>query len=318
MATTQTIEVPLPWQEGLGDASRRIIAPEELRALSRRSDVQGALRLGLHVLLLAAGAASIWTALGTWYVVPAMVAQGIVIGALFPAMHECVHYTAFASRWVNEAVAWVAGSAQMFDAAFYRQYHLAHHRWCQDAARDPELRLPPPSTPTGYLLRVTGFAFWRNRVRQTARLALGRFDGMEYIGPVHRQSVVRSVRAMLALYACVGAASVVAGSTAALVYWVVPAVLGQPFLVAYRLCEHTGCSTEPDPLSNSRTTLTPWPVRLLMWNMPYHAEHHLYPSIPFHALPRAHQALRSHLRQVADGYLATSLSIARGAPARPG
>ena len=23
-------------------------------------------------------------------------------------------------------------------------------------------------------------------------------------------------------------------------------------------------------------------VRLLMWNMPFHAEHHLYPFIPFH------------------------------------
>jgi fatty acid desaturase len=46
-------------------------------------------------------------------------------------------------------------------------------------------------------------------------------------------------------------------------------------------------------------------VRFLMWNLPYHAEHHLYPSIPFHRLPAAHQWLRPHLRVVARGYART-------------
>ena len=32
-----------------------------------------------------------------------------------------------------------------------------------------------------------------------------------------------------------------------------------------------------------------------MWNMPYHAEHHAYPSVPFHALPQLHKALDSEL-----------------------
>ncbi|MBL8671834.1 MAG: fatty acid desaturase [Alphaproteobacteria bacterium] len=315
MADTHAAEPPLPWQEGLGAASRHLIPPEVLRALSKRSDLSGALQLAIHVALIGAGATAIWAALGSWLVVPAMVAQGIAIGALFTAMHECVHYTAFASRRANEVVAWIAGAAQMFDAAFYRQYHLAHHRWCQDPAHDPELRAPPPTSLAGYLLRVTGALFWRNRVRQSWSLALGRFDGMDYVGHAHRRGVVRSVRAMLALYACVAVASVVAGAPEALIYWVVPAVLGQPFLVAYRLCEHTGCAAEPNPMVNTRTTLASWPVRLLMWNMPFHAEHHLYPSIPFHALPRAHRALRPHLRCLANGYIETSLAIARGAPA---
>ena len=48
-------------------------------------------------------------------------------------------------------------------------------------------------------------------------------------------------------------------------------------------------------LTNTRTTLTNAAVRLLMWNMPFHAEHHLYPSIPFHRLPDAHATLRDRL-----------------------
>jgi fatty acid desaturase len=71
-------------------------------------------------------------------------------------------------------------------------------------------------------------------------------------------------------------------------YWLFPVILAQPLLRAILLAEHTGCSEDANGLTNTRTTLTSWPVRFLMWNMPYHAEHHLYPSIPFHALPRAH------------------------------
>src|SRR5262245_47683798 len=33
--------------------------------------------------------------------------------------------------------------------------------------------------------------------------------------------------------------------------------------------------------TNTRTILTSWPIPFLMWNMPYHVEHHLYPSIPY-------------------------------------
>lgn len=32
----------------------------------------------------------------------------------------------------------------------------------------------------------------------------------------------------------------------------------------------------------ARATLTLSLVRLFAWNMPYHAEHHTYPAVPFH------------------------------------
>jgi fatty acid desaturase len=46
-----------------------------------------------------------------------------------------------------------------------------------------------------------------------------------------------------------------------------------------------------------------------MWNMPYHAEHHLYPSIPFHALPRAHNYIKDKILHLDNGYLAVNQDI---------
>jgi fatty acid desaturase len=46
-----------------------------------------------------------------------------------------------------------------------------------------------------------------------------------------------------------------------------------------------------------------------MWNMPYHAEHHLYPSIPFYRLPAAHLQLRDNLTHIAPSYIAANRAV---------
>ena len=58
------------------------------------------------------------------------------------------------------------------------------------------------------------------------------------------------------------------------------------------------------PLANTRTTLSCAPLRFLMWNMPYHAEHHTAPAVPFHALPALHRDLSGALQRLAPGYTA--------------
>jgi fatty acid desaturase len=65
---------------------------------------------------------------------------------------------------------------------------------------------------------------------------------------------------------------------------------------------------------NMRTTLTLVPVRLFAWNMPYHSEHHAYPAVPFHALPRLHEQVRSRLEHVEPGYMAATVEVNRLRP----
>jgi len=103
----------------------------------------------------------------------------------------------------------------------------------------------------------------------------------------------------------------VTSSPAPFIYWLLPAVLGQPLLRLILIAEHTGCSEDTNGLTNTRTTLTSWPVRFMMWNMPYHAEHHLYPAIPFHALPRLHTQIHQRLAHVDNGYIAVNRAIVR-------
>jgi fatty acid desaturase len=75
-------------------------------------------------------------------------------------------------------------------------------------------------------------------------------------------------------------------------------------------------------LENTRTTFTNAFVRRFAWNMPYHAEHHAYPAVPFHALPRLHALLAGRIVHTAPSYRAATATVVRaladrGAEARP-
>jgi fatty acid desaturase len=69
------------------------------------------------------------------------------------------------------------------------------------------------------------------------------------------------------------------------------------------LAENGDCPRVPDVLPKTRTTLATRPVRALAWNMPYHAEHHLMPIVPFHRVPAPHARNRDGLGMTADGYV---------------
>ena len=88
------------------------------------------------------------------------------MNALFGAMHESVHYGSFKTRWMADLLAFFSGAAILNNAGFYRHYHLAHHRYTQDPARDPELITSgTPRTWGNYLFRISSIPFLMIRAR---------------------------------------------------------------------------------------------------------------------------------------------------------
>lgn len=287
-----------------------------LKALSRRSDVSGLQQLAGHgVGLLATGLAVTW-ALGSVWLVPASIVHGVVLVFLFAPLHETIHRTAFANRRLNDGVAWVCGLILMLPPEFFRAFHFTHHRHTQDPALDPELAAAKPTTLGAYLLLASGLPYWRERTTTLVRHARGHVDEA-FIPPRQRPAIVREARIVLLVYAGIAAASLAAESWVAVLYWLVPVLLGQPALRLYLLAEHTGCPLVPDMLRNSRTTQTNWLVRRLAWNMPYHVEHHAYPALPFHALAGAHDVLRDKIAVLAPGYIAVHRQILAGLNSSP-
>jgi len=299
--------------EGMDDAVPYPHAPvsrERVRKLRRLSDRSGLLRLAGHLAALLAAGVLVALAPGLWRL-PAQALQGAILIFLFSALHESIHRTAFRSRRLNDAVASVIGFLILLPADYFRFFHFAHHRYTQDPERDPELATPKPRTKAQWLWTVTGIPLWASLIKGLLTHAAGRTPEPYLPGKSGRQ-VVREARIHLALYVAIALASILARSDAAIQFWILPAILGQPWLRLYLLAEHTGCPLVPDMLANTRTTFTNPVVRFFAWNMPFHAEHHCFPAVPFHALPALHLELAPALKVTAQGYLSVQRRIFAG------
>lgn len=291
--------------------SDRVLSSQQLRALQGRSDLRGSVRLAIHLALLVA--AGWWVAVASgWTLLPAVSALGLVQVALFAPAHETMHQTAFASRRANAIVGWLTSCPSLLNWHFYTAFHLAHHRHTQIPSQDPELYAPAPTTRVAYILRILGVPFWTLRLKVALDCLRGDLSAYPYVTAAVAPKIIRSGRAMLALMLGGSIASALAfGWATPFLFWILPQLLGQPPLRAYLLAEHTGCTEDRNGLTNTRTTLTSAPVRLLMWEMPYHAEHHLFPSIPFHRLADAHALIRSRLGFLQPGYARWNIDFVR-------
>lgn len=275
------------------------LSPSAREALTRRADAPALRRLAVQAAAMVGMAGCILWDAPLWPLM--MVPLGVMIVFFFTLNHEAIHRTAFATRRLNDAVAGAVGFLILLPPDWFRCFHFAHHRHTQDPERDPELAGPKPETWPAFIWHVSGLPYWIAQSRLLLSNAAGLNDDA-FVPEGARAKVQREARLMLAGYASLALLSALAQSAALVWIWVAPALLGQPFLRLYLLAEHGRCPMVANMFENTRTTFTNRLVRFIAWNMPYHAEHHAAPSVPFHRLPELHAKAAEHLRVTAPSY----------------
>jgi fatty acid desaturase len=275
------------------------IPPETRADFTRRTNANGLIRLGVYLLLIAVVSAGIVARIPLWPLL--MLPQGILLTFLFTLSHECTHRTPFRAPWLNEFVGHAIAPLIALPFIWFRHFHMAHHRHTNDPDNDPELRGGGrPVSRAAWLLYVSGLGYWRAMIRTLATNAIWRI-GAPYLPARRHRAMKREARIIFALYLLFSTTFFL---SPLLVYlWLVPVLIGQPFLRLYLLAEHGRCPVVADMLENSRTTFTTATMRFLAWNMPYHAEHHAMPTVPFHRLPDLHRWCAPHLKSTSPGYV---------------
>jgi fatty acid desaturase len=272
---------------------------ERLAALSSLSDRPGLLHLAGHaacILLF-----GIWVAQG-WLLWPlAMVALGICQCFLFTLQHETTHKTPFRNPKINEWVGRITGLIIMQPFEWFRYFHFAHHRYTNVPDKDPELIAgAKPVTRKAWLRYVSGLPYWIGMAKVLVNNALGNDPG-EFVPERACDRVREEARRMLVIYALALASLLL---TPFLFWvWILPSLLGQPFLRLYLLAEHGRCAHVTNMFENTRTIYPNRVVRFLAWNMPYHIEHHTLPQVPFHKLPELHDEMQDYPRVLSNGYM---------------
>lgn len=280
----------------------QVPAPDRV-SMTARSDRLGLVHLAGHLGAIFICSALILLQIPLWPLL--LPVQGVLIVFLFTLEHECTHKTPFASPRLNEGIGHVCGLFLLLPFLWFRAFHLAHHRWTNLPGQDPELDGGKPETTSGWCWHISGLLYWAGQIRLIGRLALGR-QTASYVPKGALPAMQVEARMMIGIYGLAGLSLL--ASPLILWLWIVPVVLGQPFLRLYLLAEHGDCPQVTDMFRNTRTTFTTALVRFIAWNMPYHTEHHVWPQVPFHQLPALHARMKSHLAVTADGYAAFSRS----------
>lgn len=298
------VKIPLE-----SSSAKQLLAGAQLKLLNQKANLPGLVRLLGHLAVMAISG-YLWTTADNWLLkLPALVIYGFSLAAMFAPLHECGHRTAFANANLNDLVAWLAGIFSFYNSSFYRRYHKWHHRYTRIPGKDPELEDPQSTNFREYLIEISGWNWWLGKFATHYKVATGKLDNMPYISEDAKNNIIRSTRLQLAVYGTAIALSLWFQQPWFITFWLLPLAIGQPILRFILLAEHTGCTKDDNPLTNTRTTLTWFPIKFMMWNMPFHAEHHLYPAIPFHALPQTHQELKEHFQVIDEGYIKVNQNI---------
>lgn len=245
----------------------------------------------------------------------------MVIGArqlgLAILMHEAAHGCVHPNIKLNDFVGqWLCGAPTNSDLLRYRDYHLQHHKFAQQA-EDPDLSLsaPFPTTRASLWRKVvrdlTGQTFYKQRIQPSldafkAGKAKGVPFGKTAVG------VFNFWKPFLIVHVPIIAVTSAFGLWWAWpVLWLIPMATWYPLVTRLRnIAEHALVGeNQPDPLRHARTTIANPIERLLIapYYVNYHCEHHMFMHVPCWNLPKAHRKLRekgvTERMLVAKGYL---------------
>ena len=300
---------------GLANAEwyRTPIPRAKMKELMKRSDGPATRDTFLWFALLALTGglgAYFW---GSWLCVPFFFVYGVLYGSAGDSRwHECGHGTAFKTQWKNDAVYQIACFMMTRNPVVWRWSHSRHHTDTIIVGRDPEIiTMRPPD-----VLRVAG-AFigipdGLLQLRDMVRHSLGRLTDNEkdFIPEAERTKVAGVARVWLAIYAWTVMACFGTGSILPLMLIGLPRFYGAWHHVMTGLTQHIGLAEDVlDHRLNCRTVYMNPFSRFVYWNMNYHVEHHMFPMVPYHALPQLHATIKADCATPYSGFWQTYREI---------
>lgn len=270
-----------------------------MKGLMARSDapaIRDTLVLyGLMIALAGAGIAlwpSLWSA-------PFWLCYGVLYGSASDSRwHECGHGTAFRTPWMNAVVYEIASFMIMRNSATWRWSHARHHSETYFVGRDPEIAVMRPMELAKLLLNFLGIFDVLKALPTLARNAVSGPTAEEktFVPQSEWPKVRRVAQVHMAIYVATAVLAVAMGSILPLMVIGLPRLYGAWHHVMTGLLQHGGLADNViDHRLNSRTVMMNPVSRFIYWNMNYHVEHHMFPMVPYHALPQLHEAIKGDL-----------------------
>lgn len=215
--------------------------------------------------------------LGLWSAVPLV---AVLTYASYTVLHESVHGSITGNdqslRWLNKTLGYMAAWIVMIPLTAHRHEHTAHHRYTNDATKDPDFHVGEMGESPLAMVRAVVRAIVRQfRYYSENHWATASSKEKTQLCIEVAAALVPRVAVMVAGYWVEGVALFVLG-------WLIGAII-LLYLFAYvvhRPHEQIGRYVD------TSTILLPQPLHgLITWLwlfQNYHSIHHLFPRVPFY------------------------------------
>ncbi len=248
----------------------------------------------------------LWVGGSLWAILPFAVYGVLYASVSDSRWHESGHGTAFKTDRLNNALYELASFMVLRESVPWRWSHTRHHSDTIIVGRDPEIAVPRPANLKAVAASFFNAQAFRKYVRAVFLHAAGRMtpEELTYIPETEHSKIFVRARIYLAVYAAVIALALLTGSLLPLMYIGLPSFYGAWLMVVYGLTQHAGLAENVlDHRLNCRTVYMNPIHRYLYWNMNYHVEHHMFPLVPFHALPKLHELVKADMPVPYDGLI---------------
>jgi len=253
------------------------------------------------------GTVALW---GTWWVVlPYALYAVLYATASDSRWHEAGHGTAFKTDWMNDLLYEIASFMVMRESVVWRWSHTRHHSDTIIVGRDPEIQVSRPPDIPAHILGIFAINVYRSYFPGLVRHALGRVtdDERTFIPETEFPKVFRNARIILAVYAATVALAVGLQSWIPVFLIILPHLFGTWLMILHNTTQHAGLAENVlDHRLNCRTVFMNPFSRFIYWNMNFHLEHHMFPLVPYHNLPRLHELIKDDCpppyRSIADAW----------------
>jgi len=239
-----------------------------------------------------------------WAVIPFAIYGILYASSSDSRWHESSHGTAFKSDWMNNALYEIASFMVFRESTCWRWSHSRHHSDTIIVGRDPEIAVPRPVDLWGVFLAFFAIRSTRNEFGEMLLHAVGKMkpDEKTYIPESEYGTVFFKARIYLLIYAGVIGLAIYQQSILPLMYIGLPTLYGSWLMVVFGLTQHAGLAENVlDHRLNCRTVYMNPIFRYLYWNMNYHVEHHMFPLVPYHAVPKLHALVKEDMPKPYNG-----------------
>jgi fatty acid desaturase len=267
---------------------------------------------GLWLVLLIVSGVVAGFSWGSWWAVPAFFVYGTIYSSSDARWHELAHGTPFKTRWLNDAFYHLSSFMTIREAYWWRWSHARHHTHTYFTGRDPEIQVTRPTEALPILLDFFALVGGTAEVRKTVRHAFGQIDSATeaFLPASEKPKMIWSSRIYVSVIFATLALAVGFHSFLPLMFLWTPRFYGGWLHQLLGLTQHAGLGVNvKDHRLNTRTVYINPVFRFLYLNMNYHLEHHLLPMVPFHALPRLHDAIKDQLPPAYPSLYATYLEM---------